>query len=385
MISVVVVAVVLGAVVRRRRGGRSRVRAGQRGGAGLLLATAGHLFPPERREWAEAMLAELDEVPGSFARWRFALGGAWAGVVASGREPVPVAGMAVVVGVAGGVGVVAYAVSPVTHVFAIALSIVLALAGISSPRRRAAGATSGAVLGVTLLVGVAACVALTLFGVAAYPAAAADDGATAVYSLVLAAALGAYVWVGLGAWPAADRRGHGSVAGGPVPLGLLLGAGWAVVGVVSDRVGAVPLVVAVSVLGLVVAGGFGARLVRRGTTERALVAVGLRTGLVAGLAYFVAGMSATYLTASWPVHDQEVLEGFRASGLADLATYIVSDSLGGSIAALVGLPVLVLGATWAGGALVRSGPKPGSRARTARAARAARAATTVNVARDVGR
>lgn len=353
MITVVVVAVALAAVVRRRRGRRSTVRDGQRRGASLLLAAAAHLFPPQRREWAQAMLAELDEVPGSWARWRFALGGVWTGFVAHGREPVPIAGTAVVLGVAGGVGAVAYAASPVTHVFAVALSIVLALVGTSLPRRPAAGATSGAVLGVTLLVGVAACVALTLFGVAAYPAAAADDGTTAVYSLVLAAALGAYVWVGLGAWPVVDRRGH---AGGPVLVGVVLGAGWAVVGVVSDHAGAVAVAVGVGVAGLVVAGGFGARLVRRGTTERALVAVGLRTGLVAGLAYFVAGMSATYITASWPVHDREVLEGFRASGLPDLATYMVSDYLGGSIVALVFLPALVLGAMWAGGALARSGP-----------------------------
>jgi hypothetical protein len=298
------------------------------------------------------MLAELDEVPGSFARWRFAVGGAWAGVVASGREHVPVAGMAVVLGVAAGVGAVAYAVSPVTHVFAIALAIVLALVGTSVSGRRAAGATSGAVLRGTLLVGVAGCVALTLFGVVAYPDAATNDGANAVYSLVLVAALGAYVWVGLGAWPAA----HASLDTGPVLLGLLLGTGWSVVGVLSDRVGAVPLAIGVGVGGLFVAGGFGARLIRHGTSGRELVAVGLRTGLVAGLAYFVAGMSATYLTASWEVHDPEVLEAFRASGVPDLPTYLVSDALGGSISALVGVPVLVLGAMWAGGALVRSGP-----------------------------
>jgi hypothetical protein len=78
------------------------------------------------------------------------------------------------------------------------------------------------------------------------------------------------------------------------------------------------------------------------------------------VAYFVAGMSATYLTASWPVHDHELLEGFRASGLPDLATYIVSDALGGAIVALVGLPAIVLGAVWAGGAIARPVP-PASR------------------------
>jgi hypothetical protein len=298
------------------------------------------------------MLAELDEIPGSFARWRFALGGVWAGLVASGRRPVSVAGTAVVVGVAGGVGAVAYAVSPATHVFGVALAVVVTLAGLSWPRQRAAGATSGAVLGVTLLTGVAACVALTLFGVAAYPAAAADGGSTTVYSLVLAAALGAYVWVGLAAWRA-GRPDHTPLSAGPVLTGLLLGAGYGVVGVVADRFGLLALVAVTGVAGMLAAGAFGARLVRRGTTERGVVAAGLRVGSVAALGYFVASTAATYLTASWPVHDREVLDAFRASGLPDLATYLVSDALGGAIAALVGLPVVVLGAVWAGGALVR--------------------------------
>jgi hypothetical protein len=356
VISVVVVGVAVAAVVRWMRAGRvgGRDRDRRHRGSRLLLATAARLFPPERREWARAMLAELDEIPGSFARWRFALGGVRAGLVASGRGPVPVARMAVVVAVAAGVGAVVYVVSPVTHVFAIALAIVLTLAGISWPRRRADGATSGAALGVTLLTGVAACVALTLFGVAAYPAAAGDDGGTTAYSLVLASALGAYVWVGLAAWRA-DRHDHTSLAAGPVLGGLLIGAGYAVVGVVADHFGLLALVAVGGVAGLLAAGAFGARLVRRRTTERGLVAAGLRVGLVAALAYFVAAMSATYVTASWPVHDREALDAFRASGLPDLATYLVSDALGGAIAALIGLPVLVLGAVWAGGALVRAG------------------------------
>jgi hypothetical protein len=360
--TIVVLAVAIGVIVRRGRGGRTRAHGGPPRGAGLLLAAAVHLFPPERREWGRAMVVELDEVPGSLARWRFALGGAWAGIVASGRAPVPVAGMAVVVGVAAGVGAVTYAVSPATHVFGIALAIALVLVGVSRPRRRwTTAATPGAaVLRATLLAGAAACVALTLYGVSAYPAAAVDDDTTA-YSLVLAATLGAYVWVGSGAWPAADRDGDASFVGaglGPVLVGLLVGGGYAVAGVATDRVGAVVYVVGAGVAGLALAGGFGAHLVRRGTTERGVVVVGLRTGLVAGVAYFVAAMSATYLTASWTVRDQEVLAGFRASGLSDLASYLVSEALAVSIGALVGLPVLILGATWAGATFIASRPHP---------------------------
>ena len=54
-----------------------------RGGAGrdparrlLVLAVRG--LPPARRDWAQAMLAEFDQVQGRRARWRFSLGCAWA-------------------------------------------------------------------------------------------------------------------------------------------------------------------------------------------------------------------------------------------------------------------------------------------------------------------
>jgi len=349
VISIVVLGVVIAAVVRWRRAGRAGVPVGRRRhrGPGRLLAMAAHLFPPERREWAGAMLAELDEVPGTLARWRFAVGGVWAGLVASGRGPVPAGRTAVVIGVAGSVGAAVYVVSPATHVFAIALAIVLALAGITW--RQAAGAP---MLGVTMLTGVAACVALTLFGVARYPAAAPNDGGTTAYSLVLAATLGAYVWVGLTAWRT-DRPDQKPLAAGPVLVSMLLGAGYAVVGVVADRFGSLALVAVTGAAGLLLAGTFGATLTRRGTTERGLAAAGLRLGFVAALAYFVAAMSATYITATWPVHDREVVDAFHTSGLPDLATYLVSDALGGAILALIGLPILVLAATWAGATLAR--------------------------------
>lgn len=40
----------------------------------LLLAAAVRRMPSERREWGEAMLAELAQLQHPYARWRFALG-----------------------------------------------------------------------------------------------------------------------------------------------------------------------------------------------------------------------------------------------------------------------------------------------------------------------
>ena len=44
----------------------------------LVLAVRG--LPPARHDWAQAMLAEFDQVQGRRARWRFSLGCAWAAV-----------------------------------------------------------------------------------------------------------------------------------------------------------------------------------------------------------------------------------------------------------------------------------------------------------------
>lgn len=46
----------------------------QRDFAGRLLAAAVQQMPPFRSDWGRAMLAELDQLDGTAARWRFAVG-----------------------------------------------------------------------------------------------------------------------------------------------------------------------------------------------------------------------------------------------------------------------------------------------------------------------
>lgn len=53
-----------------------RIRKGGEGmdGPRCLLAAAVRLMPESRREWGDAMLAEIGQCGDRFARWRFALG-----------------------------------------------------------------------------------------------------------------------------------------------------------------------------------------------------------------------------------------------------------------------------------------------------------------------
>jgi hypothetical protein len=53
---------------------------------GLLLAAAASRMPGERREWGEAMMAELDQVQDLTSRWWFALGCVRVALFPPGRE-----------------------------------------------------------------------------------------------------------------------------------------------------------------------------------------------------------------------------------------------------------------------------------------------------------
>ena len=54
-----------------------------------FLEVAVRGLPAERLEWGQAMLAELDQVQGRHARWRFSLGCAWASARIRLRSPEP--------------------------------------------------------------------------------------------------------------------------------------------------------------------------------------------------------------------------------------------------------------------------------------------------------
>ena len=75
----------LPAVVRSLR--RRRDSTSDRAKALLVLAARG--LPPDRTEWARAMLAELDHVEGRRERWRFSFGCAWAAVRIRTKSPEP--------------------------------------------------------------------------------------------------------------------------------------------------------------------------------------------------------------------------------------------------------------------------------------------------------
>jgi hypothetical protein len=168
---------------------------------GRLLAVAVVALPERRREWGRAMLAELAEVQGRSARWRFALSSvrAMLWLPPAGGWPVLalVAGVVVASVVAAGPAV--GAAVPGLRVFAVSFTglvgamVVLAVA--RSPRLRLP------VPAPTVLVtgGVAAAIAVTVIFLVREPTAAQHlPPAAAVY---LAAVLAGCLWIALAAPP----------------------------------------------------------------------------------------------------------------------------------------------------------------------------------------
>jgi hypothetical protein len=167
-------------------------------GPARLLAAAAGTAPERRREWAAAMAAELAEVRGSAARWRFAAGCALAAVFPprSSRFPIlVVAAVAVLSAVSAGVAA-GYAL-PGLGLFAVTFTALvggIATAAVARARtlRRSVPGWALAALGA---VGVAGCVVATAYYSVTYPSVA--HALAPVHALVFAAVLAACLWLAL--------------------------------------------------------------------------------------------------------------------------------------------------------------------------------------------
>jgi hypothetical protein len=332
--------------------GRDRARS--------LLVLAVRLLPAGRQDWGQAMLAELDQLKGTAARWRFVLG--CVRVVLAPPRTQPASGLvvraAIVVGaVAVGVGI--YLVAPALQLFAMLLAVLLAgcgwLALLRSQTAVAAPAGPGRILRAVLLAGVAGAVGVVLYGVVRYPGAVGEpwDPVLIVLSVVLAATLSGYTWMALVPPQAATSqpvvvRRYGLVGG------LVVG-GLPVVGSAAAEFGYGKPLAGWSWLAAAVAAVAAGALAARATgAARAGLQAGLWLGLVGALTLFVVGMLGTYAAAAAgrliPT-DAYTIRAFQHSGLADLTTYVVGDNLGGSIMLLLWIPLLGVGVGAVGGAL----------------------------------
>ena len=198
---------------------RAGVRLSPLDGPARLLAAATATLPADRRDWGEAMAAELDQVPERerTERWRFAAGCALAAIF-------PPGGTRAMVGVAGALAVTATgaaawatgAALPAGRVFGpVFVGLLGGLATLAVARSRRVGyAGPGAAVAGVGLGGVAVCVAYLGHYLATYPAYKARWTAATLVSLppvtatLLAVVLAGCAWLALRPprWLRGDRH-----------------------------------------------------------------------------------------------------------------------------------------------------------------------------------
>jgi hypothetical protein len=204
-------------------------------GPAVLLAAAAATLPEDRGDWGAAMAAELAQVHGGSARWRFAAGCARTAIFPprGSQTPVLVAGalaMAAVAATALATGLAA----PAMRVFALTfVALVGGLATLAAARsRRLRRGGPGPAVAATGLVGVAACGAFTVHYLTEYPAyhrvhpPALRVSLPPVTAVVLGVVLAGCLWLALRPprWLLPDR--HGRRFGIAMAVALVAGFVW---------------------------------------------------------------------------------------------------------------------------------------------------------------
>jgi AAA ATPase domain len=261
----------------------------------LELALRG--LPPDRLDWAQAMLGEFDQVSGLRARWRFCFGCAWAAGRIRVQSPEP-----------GGVGLRA---------------VVLGSAVIS--------------------------LALVGFGLVHYPGLRSEPNFWGAMIVFLATLL-TYTTLAVVLARGVNQR---SVAARRFGLlgGLAVGGGW-LLGIAPPAVlkGWVFLPLLLALVGPAVLAAVAAHRSRDLQTG---TLTALWSGLVAGLTVFIVWATVTYANAGRR-YDAGLLRDFHQSGAHDLPTYAVSDSLGSGLVLLLLIPTVALALGTLGARLLKA-------------------------------
>ena len=255
----------------------------------LLLTFATRALPPARREWGQAMRAELDPIEGARARWRFSLGCTWAAAVIYPRTmfTVPEPG--------------------------------------------------GRKLRSLFLTGIAAAIALVVYAAIRYPGLRSGyrfwgSSAAFVVLLFLFAAVGSALSRDT-TMQAATARRDGVVGG------LVIGGAWFIALAPPAQLKTwVLLPLAVALLGPAFLAALAGRSTRNASagTHAALWA-----GLVGGLTIFIVWVAVTLATAGRP-YDTGLIRDFHHSTAPNIATYAISDNLGSGLVLLLLVPTVAL-------------------------------------------
>jgi hypothetical protein len=324
------------------------MRAGPRRSRGdipaRIVAAAARQLPVRLQDWGQAMIAELPEIPDRAGRWRFAVGVVRVALFPPARHGrrvlvTALAGLAV----AAGVTAAAAGQVPSLTVFAAALGLLLAgCATVATWRSAWAGWTARQVM-VAAVAAAAVTAAITDVAWIAmfHPAAITASANVPLYSVVFAVLLAICLAVALSP-PRGPRTAI--VLGTGLAGALASGAAYAaaaVAGVTGGQLLAGP------VAALTVAAAVSAR-----TRSRP---AGIRSGLLVGALTapmrFAADLTALLRVRHYTLTDKYDIAAFPHSGYPTVASYLLSDALGGAIlSGMLFTSLLLIAATVLGAA-----------------------------------
>ncbi len=333
---------------------------GDRGGSGprdddlasRFLALAVARTPTGRGDWSRAMLAELDQVTGRGARWRFALGAARAALVPPRSSRLAAIVLAVGAAAAGLViHVLLPGTGPVAAVAVPGLPALCAWAALARPYPLRQASAAGRAAQVVAIGAITACPVLALREIALYPGTPGGGAvpyARPVMTVMFAAELAAYLLLVLLRPGLLGTGRHSGLPG----LAAALTVGWVLVlnqprGGQSDNPVMTPAVTEIAIGALLVAG---ALAVLPGLIRRSGIGQSLRSGagevmwgvLLSGPAAFIAVLlttshSAIAAEASEPVFINEA----HQQGATSVLSWIANDDLGGAVVLFTAASVII--------------------------------------------
>jgi hypothetical protein len=331
-----------------------------------IVAAAAAWLPAHRRDWGRAMTAELAQVHGLAGRWRFAAGALRVALFlpsGRGRRMLAVA----LVGLLAAAAVTAAAAAEIPGLATSAAVFCLLLGGYATfrasrprPPRRTAPGVMVAVLALATVT--AAIVSVARIAVA-HPAAAADS--THVFAVLFAVALAGYLAVALtpsspAQATAAERQAQRQALCWALAAALAAGAVWTVIDLTTSvkPVGITGYLWPVGAAA-VLAASVGAAAATG--SAPAGVRAGLLTAVLTAPMHFAADLTALVQAGHYTLTTSYDVAAFPHSGYPDVASYLLSDSMGGDV--LVGLvlyPLVLCLLALAAVTLVGSGVGRGS-------------------------
>ncbi len=320
-----------------------------------IVAFAASRLPAHRRDWGQAMAAELTQIYGRARRWRFTTGVLRVVLFPPLRRrnqvlAVAVAGLAV----AAAATVAAASEVPTLSMFIAVLGLLLCgyatVVTSRSPRPRTTAPR--VIVGALALAGVAVTIADVVRIAAAHPAATTDG--THVFSVLFALTL----TVCLAFTLTPPRGGHpNTVLWWALAGALAMGIFWTVAVLTTPastgRAAGNPLLTGAAVA-LIASVGASAATRSRSAGAQA----GLLTAILGGPMYFAIEMTAILHLHHYTLTSPYDIAAYARSGYPDVASYLLSDALGGFILSVlliypaIMLVFALLGST-AGTALAR--------------------------------